>query len=219
MRCPAKLGLENHLALLVEKANLTVVRDTPGQSFFKGIGAVVIIDRGGYPLDCAAKLVGVLADERSARETCPVGPVAIVGGGAGDQTAESPAVKVPVGEVKTESAPTGGQTNRQVAARANRSEAPKLYPPRESEGGDVGSAETIVKGRRPASSVKELGACSRRNPGVVEGDMSIQNDQRKLGTTRWSPRPRWGHSEGSAYKPRCGEVALCRRVERMGSNK
>ncbi len=25
------------------------------------------------------------------------------------------------------------------------------------------------------------------------------------------------HSEGSAYKPLCGEVALCRRVGRMGS--
>ena len=25
-------------------------------------------------------------------------------------------------------------------------------------------------------------------PGVAEGDKSIKNDQRKLGTTRWSPR-------------------------------
>jgi len=27
------------------------------------------------------------------------------------------------------------------------------------------------------------------------------------------------HSEGSAYKPPCGEVALCLRVGRMGSDK
>jgi RNA-directed DNA polymerase len=59
----------------------------------------------------AAKLVGVLADERSAREACPVVPVVISGGGAGDQTVESPEVKVPVGKVKTESAPTGGRTS------------------------------------------------------------------------------------------------------------
>ena len=69
----------------------------------------------------AAKLVDVLADERSARETCPVVPVAISGGGAGDQTVESPEVQVLVGKAKAESAPTGGQTNRQVVARANRS--------------------------------------------------------------------------------------------------
>ena len=69
----------------------------------------------------AAKLVEVLADERSARETCPVVPVAISGGGAGDQTVESPEVQVLVGKARAESAPTGGQTNRQVVARANRS--------------------------------------------------------------------------------------------------
>ncbi len=37
--------------------------------------------------------------------------------------------------------------------------------------------------------------------------------------TRWSPRFRKGHSEGSAYKPLCGEVVLCRRVGRMGPHK
>jgi hypothetical protein len=57
------------------------------------------------------------------------------------------------------------------------------------------------------------------HPGVPEGDMSIENGQRKLGTTRWSPRSQKGHSEGSAYKSFCGEVVLCRRVGRMGPNK
>jgi len=47
-------------------------------------------------------------------------------------------------------------------------------------------------------------------PGVPEGDMSKQEGQRKHGTTRGSPRRRsLVHSEGSAYKPLCGEVALC----------
>jgi hypothetical protein len=66
----------------------------------------------------AAKLVDVLADERSVGETCPVVPVAISGGGAGDQTVESPEVKALVGKVKTESAPT-----RRANKSAGRSES------------------------------------------------------------------------------------------------
>src|SRR5882762_2545563 len=77
----------------------------------------------------AAKLVGVLTGERPVRGTCPVAPVVIPGGGKGDQSVESPGVKVPVGWVKTWSAPTGGRANRQVVARANRSQAPKISPP------------------------------------------------------------------------------------------
>ena len=46
----------------------------------------------------AAKPAAVLADERSARVTCPVAPVAIPGDGAGDQAVESPGVKVLVGK-------------------------------------------------------------------------------------------------------------------------
>jgi len=49
----------------------------------------------------AAMLVGVLAGESPASGTCPVTAVVISGGGAGDQTVESPEVKVPVGWVRT----------------------------------------------------------------------------------------------------------------------
>ena len=42
-------------------------------------------------------LVGTLAGERPVSGTCPVATVVISGGGAGDQSAESPDVKVPVG--------------------------------------------------------------------------------------------------------------------------
>jgi hypothetical protein len=168
----------------------------------------------------AAKLVDVLADEKSARETCPVVPVAISGGGAGDQTVESPEVQVLVGKAKAESAPTGGQTNRQVVARANRSKAPKSSPPRESEGGGSWKCRDLSQG--------SIGQRRRRrnwvyaadgHPGVPEGDRSIKNDQRKLGTTRRSPRPQKGHSEGSAYKSLCDEVVLRWRVGRMGPTK
>jgi hypothetical protein len=106
-------------------------------------------------------LVGVLAGGSPAGGTCPVATVVISGGGAGDQSAGSPEVKVLVGWVKTRSALTGGLASRQVVTKANRSQAPKWEPPRESEGGDVGSAETLSPGRRPALSVKELGVCNR----------------------------------------------------------
>ena len=56
----------------------------------------------------AAMLVGVLAGESPDRGACPVTSVVISGGGAGDQSVESPDVKAPVGWVKTWSAPTRG---------------------------------------------------------------------------------------------------------------
>jgi len=56
-------------------------------------------------------LVGRLAGERPVGGNCPVATVVISGGGAGDQSVESPEVKVLVGWVKAWSAPTGGQAN------------------------------------------------------------------------------------------------------------
>ena len=53
-------------------------------------------------------------------------------------------------------------------------------------------------------------------PGVSEGDMSIEDSQRKHGTTCGSPRRRKTHSEGISYKPHCGEVEMCRQAGRMG---
>ena len=93
-----------------------------------------------------------------------------------------------------------------------------MVPSRESEGEVIGSAETIAYGRRPASSAKELDIRSRRASRGPRGRHVETADQRKHGTTRGSPRRcSLAHSEGSAYKPPCGEVALCLRVGRMGS--
>src|SRR5207245_11717709 len=71
-------------------------------------------------LPISAMLVGVLAGERPVGGTCPVATVVISGGGAGDQSAGSPEVKVLVGWVKTWSAPTGGRANQPVVTKANR---------------------------------------------------------------------------------------------------
>jgi hypothetical protein len=57
----------------------------------------------------AAMLVDVLAGVSPASGTFPVATVVIFGGGAGDQSVESPDVKVPVGWAKAWSAPTGGE--------------------------------------------------------------------------------------------------------------
>ena len=89
-------------------------------------------------------LVGVLAGGSPAGGTCPVATVVISGGGAGDQSAGSPEVKVLVGWVKTRSALTGGQANRQVVTKANRSKASKMEPPRESEGGDLWKCRDLL---------------------------------------------------------------------------
>jgi hypothetical protein len=53
-------------------------------------------------------LVGVLAGESPAGGDRPVATVVIPGDGAGDQSVESPGVKVLVGWAQAWSAPTGG---------------------------------------------------------------------------------------------------------------
>jgi len=71
--------------------------------------------------DSAVKLVDDLAGESPASAGFPVGTVVIPGDGAGDQTIESPGVKVLDGWMRIWSAPTGGQAKQQVVAQANRS--------------------------------------------------------------------------------------------------
>jgi hypothetical protein len=115
------------------------------------------------PKEVAAKLVDVLVSESPTRGTCPVAPVVISGGGAGDQSVGSPEVKVLVGWVERPGQlRQGGQASRQVVTMENRSEAPKSnIPTMESERGmwKVPSPSSLV--RRPVSSVKELGGCNR----------------------------------------------------------
>ena len=111
----------------------------------------------------AAMLVDVPVGENPAGGTCPVATVVIPGGGAGDQSVESPEVKVSVGWGETSGQlRQGRRASRQVVTIENCSKAPKLSSPTiESERGmwKVPSPSGLV--RRPASSVKELGGCNR----------------------------------------------------------
>jgi hypothetical protein len=106
-------------------------------------------------------LVGVLAGESPAGGTCPVAPVVISGGGAGDQSVGSPDVKVLVGWVKFWSAPTGGRANRQVVAKADRSQASKTRSPQESEGGEIWKGRDLLPWSKSSIIGEELGICSR----------------------------------------------------------
>ena len=54
--------------------------------------------------------------------------------------------------------------------------------------------------------------------GVAGDGMPGKNAQRKLGTTRGSPR-RSRTAKASRIKPPCGEIAMCLRAGRMGSVK
>src|SRR3954451_16152806 len=91
---------------------------------------------------------------------------------------------------------------------------PRKRAPRETDCGSVGSAEPLRSRRRtrrrratghmrcPNSPGSERTACQ---DGMV---VKARNHSRVA-----SALP---HSEGIAYKPPCGEVAMCRRVGRMG---
>jgi hypothetical protein len=68
------------------------------------------------------------------------------------------------------------------------SSSPESGAPAESGAGNVESAETVLKWRRPASSTKALGAQSMDSPGSVGNGMSGRNAQQKHGTTRGLPR-------------------------------
>src|SRR5260370_25865530 len=106
-------------------------------------------------------LAAILAGVSPAGGNYPVATVAITGDGAGDQTVGSPVVKILAGCVQMRSDPSGGGTNQQVVAKANRSEAPKSTSHVKRICGAIGSAESVLQGRRPSLMAKELSIYSR----------------------------------------------------------
>ena len=96
--------------------------------------------------------------------------VVISGGGKGDQPVGSPEVKVSVRRRAT----------RQVVAQANQQVAPKWLSLEVSNPSTMGEDQR----RRRRNWVDAAGGL----PGVFEDDMSRRNVERKLGTTRGSPR-------------------------------
>ncbi len=162
----------------------------------------------------AAKLAAVPAGGRPAGETCPVVAVVIPGGGKGDRPVGSPGVKVSVGRaVKPGQIRQRRRATRQAVARANRL-SPEMDNPTRSGLWVVGSAEPVIGGRRLCRRRRNRAQAADGLPGVVEDGMSRRNGQRKLGTTRGSPRR--SRTAKAARISREGEVGLCLRVGRMG---
>src|SRR5215813_12269686 len=92
----------------------------------------------------------------------------------------------------------------------------EMLPPRETDCGNVGSAEPVTNRRRPMSTSLP-GTDRRRTPRGRRG---------RHVRTEWPAKARnhsrvasaLPHSEGIAYNPPCGEIAMCLRVGRMGSD-
>ena len=66
--------------------------------------------------------------------------------------------------------------------------SPENRAPRETDCGNIGSAEPFGPWRRPMSTSVHWTETTIELPGVREGGMSGWNEQRKPGTTRGSPR-------------------------------
>ncbi len=181
-------------------------------------------------------LADVLAGESPAGGNCPVATVVISGGRNGDGPAGSPEVKVSVGLVRrgaptrelkgqwvirprrVVSDPPERQATRQVVAEANQ-RSPEIGAHLKRMVGGIGNAESVRERRRPAPSVcEELGRCSRWGPRGHRG-RHAETEQPAKARNHSLVAKAGRHSEGNAYKPQSGEMALCRRVGRMGSIK
>ena len=60
--------------------------------------------------------------------------------------------------------------------------------------------------------------CSRRTP-RGRGGWHVETERAVKARNHSSVAEALPHSEGSAYKPPCGEIALCRQVGRMGARR
>jgi hypothetical protein len=164
----------------------------------------------------AAMLAAVPAGGSPADGGCPAAIVVILGDEKGDRLVGSLGVNVSVGRVESRSDPPGRQANRQAAAQRT-DVAPKLLAHVKRIAG-CRECRTVRVVRRPASPVKELGVCSRRTL-RGRGEWHVETERAAKARNHSSVAEALPHSEGSAYKPQSGEIALCRRVGRMGPGK
>src|SRR5271167_451639 len=93
----------------------------------------------------------------------------------------------PVAGAVSQSDPSRGASN--LTGRRNCEPVkPRNSPPRESDCGMIGSVEPVSSRRRPRRHRDTGQVAMFEVPGVGEDGMSGRNVQRKLGTTRGSPR-------------------------------
>src|SRR3954451_10648098 len=130
----------------------------------------------------------------------------------GRPTRRKPGVKSPRGARETWPDPSRGASN--LTGRSKREPVkPRKPGPRETDCGSIGSAEPLGS-RQAASASRHWTHAMSNSPGsertaCQDGMVAKARNHSRVA----SALP---HSEGIAYKPPCGEVAMCRRVGRMG---
>ena len=98
-----------------------------------------------------------------------------------------------------------------------KSGSPEILDPRETDCGRIGSAEPLRISAKAMSASKFW----------TSDDRAPRGHRERHAKKEWSAKARnhprvasaLPHSEGIAYKPPCGEIAMCSRVGRMGSIK
>jgi hypothetical protein len=144
--------------------------------------------------EAAARLVGVLAGGSPASGTCPVATVVISGGGAGDQSAGSPDVKVPVGRVENPVSSVRGASNSTGRSDMRTVSKPRNWIPHVKR--SVGVSDVP----RPSSGVE--GQCHRRRTGCKQ-PMNVPGSQRATCRDRIaseSPEPLVGRLGGDTQR-------------------
>jgi hypothetical protein len=143
-----------------------------------------------------------------------VAVVVISSGGEGDQTVASLEVKAPGGWAFPGQIRPGGRATGQAAAKGEPG-SPEIRAPLETDGGIIESAEPFRSRRRPVSGSGDWTFTDHR---------ALRGQRGRHARKEWPAKARnhsgvasaLPHSEGIAYKPPCGEVAMCPRVGRMG---
>jgi len=169
-------------------------------------------------MSSAAMLAVVPAGGSPADGSCPAAIVVIPGDVKGDRRVGSPGVNVSVGwgEASGRIRQGGKQLDRPQQERTK--VAPKSAQPREADCGMSGVPNSldICEGQRRRS--RSWARAAGELPGVVEGGMP-ETERAVKARNHSSVAEALPHSEGSAYKPQSGEIALCRQVGRMGPSK
>ena len=135
----------------------------------------------------AAKLAAILAGESPANRRSSGHCCSHIQRQEGRPTCRKPGSKSPLGlgrpgliRHRRASKPTGRS--------GSKSGSPERRALRETDCRKHGSAELLRTWRRPCSASENWTMTMTKLPGVIEGGMSGKNGQRKLGTTRGSPR-------------------------------
>jgi hypothetical protein len=162
-------------------------------------------------------LADVLAGVSPAGGNCPVATVVISGGGKGDQPVGSPEVKVsvgwgsPVGSAREASNSTGRSKCEPVKPR-------NISPTRSGWWDRWGVLSPSVRGEGQGRRRRNWVQAAAELPGGRRG-RHVERERAAKAPNHWRVAEGGTPSEGIAYKPPGGEVAMCRPVGRMGPSK